>query len=281
MPPRYKRKRGSTPSYTGTKKRRVGGNNYKFKSRRKFKRKNTSYYKRKTSVKLSRFAKFSTPRKPPVLRGTSHRIEFSATAETSTALAHNQNLLTTVTALSQEDFFSYGLDTGNHWQAGFHYTDYDAYEFTFPKGMRKIYHVGTKLSLRFTCIGETNCTIRTAVVRKKQDYPLLDWNHDVHRTINTRHLKVLAKEKFVLSSTNGNGEPMIKKEYWFPVNRWIQTKHGDPATSYTAWDNTKNDRYVARYLWIDSDDYSNVDTQKVRIDANVTIYFHTVNDNES
>ena len=146
-----------------------------------------------------------------------------------------------------------------------------------------------KIVFRFTNYQETNLTVRIAIVKAKPYLNQADWNHDVHRPINTTHWHVIKMDKFVIDTGDwtadgsGNAQPnaskMVTKTYYIPMNRWVYTNDGNPATAGTQWQTATSN--LMRSLYIDTDDATSVDNQYLEIKCHVTQYLRFVDANQA
>lgn len=245
-----------------------------------------SYYQGIRTVRPWR-SSYKTVTKAPVVRGTKHRMELYGLAYSSSTLSAIHPLLM-VSRMSDAQVFGSSTITsyGQH-------TDFDAYGNGYPIAFRKIFHKGTKVTVRCTNLNENNITVRISLVQLRKGMDNADWNNDPHRVINYRHWKVHFTEKFVMDTgdftpivasgtTTGvqpNKSSMVTKEYYIPVNRWRKTRDGGPSNQDTDWNSPcVNDELKFR---IDTDDQTSVDGQYVQFDFKVTQYFCTVETDET
>jgi len=230
-----------------------------------------SYYKKSSTV-LIRSKRFKGA---PIVKGTPHFSEFYATSQTSLG-ATNNPITMYIQAFESAQMFPASWLTRNY------YANYDAYDQAYPNGYRKIYWRGTKIKLRFTNITESGVTLRICFATPKYGMDSVDWNPDPHRSTNTRHWKIRKMDKFIMTAadfTDIQGIPVanrvttVVREYWLPANRWIHTKDGHESNA--ASDFNPAFQNMQTYMFINSDDATDLDNQYVTIDANVTQYWYT------
>ena len=249
-------------------------------TRRRSKTTQKSYYKSSSTVYPYRKS-FKNYRRPPVIRGTSHRLEFEGTANSS-GVSSNNPIRLVVNALHLNDFFHQGFSTSVQ------FTDHDAYKLAFPTGMRKLFLKGVKVNLRVTNISEDNVTIRICVAQNKYNMTNVDWNTTPNRVVNSRHYKVFLTHKFTMdqsefvSTTTGpspQGTKMVTKTFWIPLNEWRYARDGMPATAAQEWEHSHHRERI--YMFIDTDDLTSAENQYVQFTVNSASYFYTVMDNHT
>lgn len=276
-----KRKYGGGYSRYQSKKRTAGRFKRGRMSRRPRRRTGTSYFKGKKTIYATKRARY-TLKKPPVIRGTPHRSEFHARAFSSDGL--NNPIVVTLNEMSTDRMFGdSSIDTHSY------YINHDAYKLAFPTGMRKLYLKAVKMIVRLTNVHERNVTIRMSIISSKISRADADWNSDPHRPINTRHYKVHSSEKFVMNAgeyttdllgiAGAHRQAMITKTFYLPINQWRYTTHGDISADQNDWSHPNV--FTKTRLRIDTDDITDADGQYIDMDFNATVYWYSVNDDQT
>lgn len=167
--------------------------------------------------------------------------------------------------------------TGMGWasQAIWGFNSYDIVNTTWPRFVR-VYLKYWKMRIVLRQQNE-QCRVRVCIAKPRRRDMLVNnnvrdqWSPDVDVPISWQYWKVLYQKivTFEQTTISGQSETFLGKVKYLdlvlPMNRILETKTRTPATVDTDWEPPGAEYSDYAYLFVDSDDLTNVDQQFVEV----------------